>query len=237
MLFNAVTGPGIPYTPRLFGVDGSGAFVSIVAFLIFAVLSGFSVLLIIEAMQSIPGNKHFQVNSYFVNKFQALFLISFTTGNGRIWNFDQFLFWEVFAIMNGGRMMALAPLPVAPAPMPLPMPMPMQAMNAYQLQQQQQQFVPQERRECPTCRGRGHFDRWDKPCGQADMHRRAACHSCAGSGRIQRPYYPNQQRDIQTCQQCKGKGGYDRWGKPAMRTNMHFKEACNGCAGRGLLLD
>jgi amino acid permease len=61
LLFNAVTGPGIPYTPRMFGIEGSGAFLSILSFIIFATLSGFSVLLIIEAMQSIPGNKHFQV--------------------------------------------------------------------------------------------------------------------------------------------------------------------------------
>lgn len=80
LLFNAMTGPGIPYTPLLFSVDGSGAFMSFLSFTFFAIVSGFSVLLIIEAMQSIPGNKHFQgtvefgtlINFYF-GKYPHLF--------------------------------------------------------------------------------------------------------------------------------------------------------------------
>ena len=59
-LFNAITGPGIPATPSIFSVHGAGVIPSLFFFFFFAILSGFSVLLIIEAMQAIPGNKHFQ---------------------------------------------------------------------------------------------------------------------------------------------------------------------------------
>lgn len=60
LLFNAVTGPGLPFTPQLFSTKGSGLVVSLGLFLSVAIISGISVLLIIEAMQAIPGNKYFQ---------------------------------------------------------------------------------------------------------------------------------------------------------------------------------
>ncbi|KAI9008005.1 hypothetical protein BC832DRAFT_530147, partial [Gaertneriomyces semiglobifer] len=58
LLINAMTGPGVPYTPDIF--QTSGWFFPTVIFLIFALVSSLSVLFIIEAMQAIPGNKHFQ---------------------------------------------------------------------------------------------------------------------------------------------------------------------------------
>ena len=60
MLFNALTGPGIPFTPQLFSAAGGGLVATLAFFASVAVISGISVLLIVEAMQAIPGNKHFQ---------------------------------------------------------------------------------------------------------------------------------------------------------------------------------
>ncbi|KAJ3392069.1 hypothetical protein HDU92_008667 [Lobulomyces angularis] len=58
LLINAMTGPAIPFTAQLFQ---SGGYVpTLLLFLLFAILSTFCCLFIVEAMQAIPGNKHFQ---------------------------------------------------------------------------------------------------------------------------------------------------------------------------------
>lgn len=58
LLFNAGTGPAIPFTPAIF--SNPGYLPTTLAFLLFTMVSGFSCLFIIEAMQSIPGNSCFQ---------------------------------------------------------------------------------------------------------------------------------------------------------------------------------
>ncbi|RKO95678.1 hypothetical protein CAUPRSCDRAFT_4115, partial [Caulochytrium protostelioides] len=58
LLINAQIGPGIPFTPLLF--QEAGWLVPIIAFAVFAVVSSFSVLFLVEAMQALPGNRHFQ---------------------------------------------------------------------------------------------------------------------------------------------------------------------------------
>jgi hypothetical protein len=63
LIFNAATGPGLPFTPQSF--QSPGYLFTILCFLLFAVVSGFSILFIIEAMQAIPANKHFQGNVEF----------------------------------------------------------------------------------------------------------------------------------------------------------------------------
>ncbi|KAJ3195017.1 hypothetical protein HK101_001345 [Irineochytrium annulatum] len=51
-------GAPIPFTPQIFST--LGWVVPTILFLLFAVISAFAVLFIIEAMQAIPGNRHFQ---------------------------------------------------------------------------------------------------------------------------------------------------------------------------------
>jgi hypothetical protein len=71
LLVNALTGPSIPFTTSLF--QEAGWLPTVTMFGIFTVLAVICGLLIVEAMQSIPGNKHFQgtvefatlVNFYF----------------------------------------------------------------------------------------------------------------------------------------------------------------------------
>lgn len=58
LIYNAATGPGIPFTPSFF--TNPGYLVATFMFLFFTVISGFSALLIVEALQAIPGNSHFQ---------------------------------------------------------------------------------------------------------------------------------------------------------------------------------
>lgn len=58
LLVNAMTGAGLPFTASLF--QSSGWVITLIIFFIIAVVSSFSVLFIVEAMQAIPGNKHFQ---------------------------------------------------------------------------------------------------------------------------------------------------------------------------------
>ncbi|KAI8897852.1 hypothetical protein BC833DRAFT_620853 [Globomyces pollinis-pini] len=58
LLFNAATGPAIPFTPNAF--QNPGWIFSLASFLLFFIISTFSVLFVIEAMQAIPGNKDFQ---------------------------------------------------------------------------------------------------------------------------------------------------------------------------------
>ncbi|KAI8616824.1 hypothetical protein BC830DRAFT_1255196 [Chytriomyces sp. MP71] len=58
LLFNSMSGPAIPYTATVF--QTLGVLIPFVLFLLFAVVSAFAVLFIVEAMQAIPGNKHFQ---------------------------------------------------------------------------------------------------------------------------------------------------------------------------------
>ena len=57
-LFNAVSGPAIPYTAASF--SNPGWLFTIFAYVIFTILSGFNSMFLIESMQAIPGNKHFQ---------------------------------------------------------------------------------------------------------------------------------------------------------------------------------
>ena len=58
LLFNAATGPGLPFTPTNF--QDPGWLFTILSFFLFALISGYSILFIVEAMQAIPGNKYFQ---------------------------------------------------------------------------------------------------------------------------------------------------------------------------------
>ncbi|KAJ3124789.1 hypothetical protein HK098_000880 [Nowakowskiella sp. JEL0407] len=58
LLCNAMAGPGVPFVPQLY--SSTGWIIPTILFIIFTVLSAFSVLFIVEAMQAIPGNKHFQ---------------------------------------------------------------------------------------------------------------------------------------------------------------------------------
>ena len=64
-LFNAVSGPAIPYTAANFA--NTGWLFTILAYvtlqltqILFTFLSGFNSMFLIESMQAIPGNKHFQ---------------------------------------------------------------------------------------------------------------------------------------------------------------------------------
>ena len=57
-LFNAISGPAIPYTAANF--QNSGLIFTLYSYLLITLLSGFSNLFLIEAIQAIPGNKYFQ---------------------------------------------------------------------------------------------------------------------------------------------------------------------------------
>lgn len=58
LIFNAATGPGLPFTPANF--SNPGLVPTILMFGVFTLISGFCALFIIEALQAIPGNAHFQ---------------------------------------------------------------------------------------------------------------------------------------------------------------------------------
>ncbi|TPX60874.1 hypothetical protein SpCBS45565_g07390 [Spizellomyces sp. 'palustris'] len=58
LLINGMTGPGVPFTPATF--QQSGWLFPTILFVIFGLVSALSILFIIEAMQAVPGNKHFQ---------------------------------------------------------------------------------------------------------------------------------------------------------------------------------
>ncbi|KAJ1566905.1 hypothetical protein HK405_007972, partial [Cladochytrium tenue] len=58
VLINSMTGATLPLTAATF--QQAGWIIPIALFFVFAAISSFSVLFIIEAMQAIPGNKHFQ---------------------------------------------------------------------------------------------------------------------------------------------------------------------------------
>ncbi|KAI9349865.1 hypothetical protein DFJ73DRAFT_659666 [Zopfochytrium polystomum] len=58
LLINAMTGAGIPFTASNF--QTAGWIIPVALFFIFGTISGFSILFIVEALQAIPGNKHFQ---------------------------------------------------------------------------------------------------------------------------------------------------------------------------------
>lgn len=58
LLFNQMTGPGIPFTASNF--QSPGWFLTIFCYALFGIISGFSMLFLIESMQAIPGNSHFQ---------------------------------------------------------------------------------------------------------------------------------------------------------------------------------
>lgn len=78
LLFNAATGPGIPYTPALF--QDPGYIPALATFFLVMLLSGFSILFTIESLQAIPGNAHFQgdveyatlINFYFGPTFHMI---------------------------------------------------------------------------------------------------------------------------------------------------------------------
>ncbi|KAJ3232382.1 hypothetical protein HDU81_003020 [Chytriomyces hyalinus] len=71
LLFNNMTGSAIAQTPQIF--QQCGGLVTSCAFIVFAIICTLCSLFIVEAMQAIPGNKHFQgiveyatlVNFYF----------------------------------------------------------------------------------------------------------------------------------------------------------------------------
>ncbi|KAI9101276.1 hypothetical protein DFS34DRAFT_642435 [Phlyctochytrium arcticum] len=84
LLINGMTGPGVPFTPATF--QESGWFFPLILFGLFALVSALSVLFIIEAMQAIPGNKHFQGTVEFAT------LINFYFGNYAHY-FGQFLLY------------------------------------------------------------------------------------------------------------------------------------------------
>jgi len=73
-LINGILGPGLIPTPQIF--SDSGLIIPCITFVFFAVFSTICAQFIIEAMQCIPGNKHFQgtvefstlINFYFGNK-------------------------------------------------------------------------------------------------------------------------------------------------------------------------
>ncbi|KAJ3178664.1 hypothetical protein HDU87_003487 [Geranomyces variabilis] len=73
LLINGMTGPGVPFTSATF--QESGWFFPTILFFAFALVSALSVLFIIEAMQAVPGNKHFQGTVEFAT------LINFYFGN------------------------------------------------------------------------------------------------------------------------------------------------------------
>jgi len=61
LLINGILGPGLIPTPQIFSV--SGLVIPALTFIFFAVFSTICAQFIVEAMQTIPGNKHFQVNN------------------------------------------------------------------------------------------------------------------------------------------------------------------------------
>ncbi|KAI8900964.1 hypothetical protein BC833DRAFT_579848 [Globomyces pollinis-pini] len=78
LLFNAATGPAIPFTPNAF--QNPGWLFAVFFFLVFGLISTFAILFLIEAIQAIPGNKHFQgdveyatmINFYFGPTFHII---------------------------------------------------------------------------------------------------------------------------------------------------------------------
>lgn len=103
LLMNAMTGPSIPFTAGLF--QTGGGLPTVLGFILFAILSSFCCLFIIEAMQAIPGNKHFQVHTH-TNTFTcdcfSLLLITLHmhtrhVGHGWIRYLDPFLLWKHFS--------------------------------------------------------------------------------------------------------------------------------------------
>ncbi|KAH9276493.1 hypothetical protein BASA83_001196 [Batrachochytrium salamandrivorans] len=58
LIFNSASGPGVPFTASNF--QSPGFLYTTLIYLVFVFISGFSVLFIIEAIQAIPGNLHFQ---------------------------------------------------------------------------------------------------------------------------------------------------------------------------------
>ena len=60
LLFNQMTGPGIPFTAANF--QNPGWLPTTLLYILFCNISGFSILFLIEAIQAIPGNSHFQGN-------------------------------------------------------------------------------------------------------------------------------------------------------------------------------
>ncbi|ORX55270.1 hypothetical protein BCR36DRAFT_321189 [Piromyces finnis] len=78
LLINGILGPGLIPTPQIF--SDAGFIIPTLTFIFFAVFSTICAQFIIEAMQSIPGNKHFQgtvefstlINFYFGKKMHVL---------------------------------------------------------------------------------------------------------------------------------------------------------------------
>lgn len=57
-IFNAISGPAIPYSAANF--QNPGLIFTVLSYILFTLLAGFCNLFLIEAIQSIPGNKYFQ---------------------------------------------------------------------------------------------------------------------------------------------------------------------------------
>ncbi|RKP01024.1 hypothetical protein CXG81DRAFT_29850 [Caulochytrium protostelioides] len=84
LLFNNVTGPGIASIAQVY--QSSGWVVTTLAFLIFGILATFCSLLLVESVQSVPGNAHFQGQVEFST------LINFYFGK-RAHRVGQFFLW------------------------------------------------------------------------------------------------------------------------------------------------
>ncbi|KAI8921678.1 hypothetical protein BC831DRAFT_476120 [Entophlyctis helioformis] len=74
LVFNQMTGPAIPFTSANF--QDPGWVITTLLYIIFTIVSGYAMLYLVEAIQSIPGNSHFQgdveygtiINFYFGSK-------------------------------------------------------------------------------------------------------------------------------------------------------------------------
>ncbi|TPX37614.1 hypothetical protein SmJEL517_g00758 [Synchytrium microbalum] len=78
LLVNSMAGPGLPQAAGMY--QQNGWLYPTVAFLLYAILTALCSMFVIEAMQSIPGNKHFQgtveygtlINFYFSDNFSHI---------------------------------------------------------------------------------------------------------------------------------------------------------------------
>ncbi|TPX49916.1 hypothetical protein SeMB42_g01485 [Synchytrium endobioticum] len=78
LLVNSLAGPGLPQAASLF--QQNGWLYPTIAFAVYAVLTSLCSMFVVEAMQSIPGNKHFQgtveygtlINFYFSDNFSHI---------------------------------------------------------------------------------------------------------------------------------------------------------------------
>jgi hypothetical protein len=71
LLFNQMTGPGVPFTASNF--QSPGWLFTTLCYAFFCMISGFSIMFLVEAIQAIPGNGHFQGNVEFATLFNFYF--------------------------------------------------------------------------------------------------------------------------------------------------------------------